>query len=266
MLIAQEDFINILDSLKIDIDSLKNINYKYIKIENITSISYLPNNKINIVKSKGLDFYNNNYRITIGFGRFLTNIIPDISARKVQQHVYYFKVIYKLRNNLVSFKIVKGEDIKKWYNEKNTIQLGSLGNSCMRHEQFQYKIDFYSRNSDVCSMIILKDDEKSNKIIGRALIWKTDKGLYMDRPYTSYEEDFLIFEAYCISENILYYGKVMNDKIKLKVKIKEKKYFKPLPGKYPYMDTFKFYYFRHGLLTNYNRGIFYRYVALLNIF
>ena len=63
----------------------------------------------------------------------------------------------------------------------------------------------YRSNPDVCSLVILYDDNgritdgkyKSDKIIGRALLWTTrDSYKFMDRIYTSNDSDVDLFKKY----------------------------------------------------------------------
>ncbi len=76
------------------------------------------------------------------------------------------------------FKIVEGDDIGKYYLYKNYYKMdGTLGNSCMRHEECQAYFDVYKHHAKM--LVLLKDD----KVLGRAILWELGGKTYMDRVY-----------------------------------------------------------------------------------
>ena len=76
------------------------------------------------------------------------------------------------------FKVVEGEDISKYYLDETYYKLdGSLGNSCMRHEECQ---PFFKIYEDCAKMLVLL---KEGKVMGRAILWELDDKTYMDRVY-----------------------------------------------------------------------------------
>lgn len=104
---------------------------------------------------------------------------------EVEEFVNDIKAI--MSNTNLVFKLVKGDDIKKYYNEKmyDDKHSSTLQNSCMRHDSCSDYFDVYTKNPD-CEMLILFDTLFSReKIVGRALIWNKDDQKYMDRRYTS---------------------------------------------------------------------------------
>lgn len=104
---------------------------------------------------------------------------------EVEEFVNDIKAI--MSNTNLVFKLVKGDDIKKYYNEKmyDDKHSSTLQNSCMRHDSCSDYFDVYTKNPD-CEMLILFDTLFSReKIVGRALIWNKDGQKYMDRRYTS---------------------------------------------------------------------------------
>ena len=135
-------------------------------------------------------------------------------------------------------ELVKGEDIAKWYYEKNYAPgkggKGSIQESCMRYERCGSYLDIYIKNPEVCSMLIFK--ETDHKISMRALVWTLSDGTkYMDRIYAGNSSDIAIFTNYAKRQNWLAYdysGKMES----LEIRLKDQKY-----QKYPYMDTFKYY-------------------------
>ena len=64
----------------------------------------------------------------------------------------------------INFKIVKGYDIIKYFDEKNysyNAVLGTrLGDSCMRYSFCKDYIEFYAINEDNVSLLILMENDK----------------------------------------------------------------------------------------------------------
>lgn len=171
-----------------------------------------------------------------------------------------------------SFELVSGKDIVKYYNEKyydnSQGTRGNLHKSCMRHSQCSKFIEFYAEIPEAHMAII----KKGEKIVGRAMVWETNFGMYMDRRYTAIdflENKFIEFakknkwhyktrNSYENGDRITMYNhntksydnvsyvplvvKISNEAVKDKVE------------KYPYADTFQFYHMFEGLLTNYHRA------------
>ena len=96
----------------------------------------------------------------------------------------------KRENIFKDFKIVKDEDIRKYYlYESYESDNHTLGGSCMRYEKCQKYLDIYVKNPEVCQLLILKSDDDKDKIKGRALIWKLTNGeYYMDRIYLKFNK------------------------------------------------------------------------------
>lgn len=81
-------------------------------------------------------------------------------------NAYSAKVLFN-QNIFDSFEVVSEEDIRYWYLEDNyAYKTGQLGQSCMRYEECQPYMDLYVENPEVCSLLILKFD---NKLLGRAI-------------------------------------------------------------------------------------------------
>ena len=175
-------------------------------------------------------------------GRLIKKLTNQFSDAQIEKFVNNLKAFLKLRKDTSRFKIIEGEELRKYYS-KSTYQseIGQLGKSCMRHEECQGFFDFYVKNADICKMLILKG-VNTDKIIGRALLWETNLGLYLDRVYTIVDSDLVLFEEYakhlgCIwTYNSLYCSNT--DKwIELKIKPKNLDF-----DLYPYLDTFHFFY------------------------
>ena len=150
-----------------------------------------------------------------------------------------------LTDDTMTFDLVKGDDIKKWYLDDNyETTKGDLGGSCMRHDRCQNYFDIYTKNPEVVSMLICLGAKGT--LIGRALIWNladsNDPSQLMDRIYfrdervkekfISYAEDNdMAYKTGRGLTNIVWHGERF--KKSPKVKLDEWEF-----DEYPYMDTF----------------------------
>lgn len=197
-------------------------------------------------------------------GRFINNFMKsvniDVTQKEIEEFVNLFKSGWDYANNAFKyFDLVKGYDIIKWYKGKN-YDLGgtnTLGNSCMRYERCQDYFGIYTDNSDVCSMLILYKKEggvikdgkfTNNKIVGRAIVWKTNQGdIFMDRIYVNNNSDVELFKKYAENKG-WWYKKEQNSKYNFEVQngheTKNAKYSVELQwakhDDYPYLDSLKF--------------------------
>lgn len=154
-----------------------------------------------------------------------------------------------------NFELVKGDEIAHWYsytNYESFVTTTYLNNSCMaKASKNRFKI--YTQNPEVCSLLILKSESDSEKISGRALVWKSNQGFYfMDRIYTNRESDIQLFRNYAVSKEWFYkrindsnneatfVGPNNRENYYISVTIKSLGY-----DEYPYMDTLKFLYESH---------------------
>jgi len=189
-------------------------------------------------------------RTEISIGRFVTRVFQKskqtVTDKEIEKFVNSYKSRFKFINNIESrFEMVSGEDIRKWYLEKNyQFNRGQLSNSCMRHSECQSYFDIYVKNPEVCKLLILHGDDDS-KITGRALIWKLKDGrTYMDRQYTNIESDKNVFIEYAKKQEWVYYGMGGGFK-EMEVQLANHKY-----DEFPYMDTFIYYNHVSHLLSN----------------
>ena len=191
----------------------------------------------------------------------------------------YKSVVKQMRDKFDSFKIVKGEEIRKNYLHENYLNMnGSLGNSCMRYDKCQSFLDIYVENEDKVSLVVLMNDkvkvkkkvsdgagglveieeEMENKVTGRAILW-TDKNdrKVMDRIYTNNSADEQLFKDFAKANNFWYkkdqnmyedtpfIGPNREEERYITVYLKSKDY-----EYYPYMDSLKFYNPGTGKITN----------------
>ncbi len=200
-------------------------------------------------------------------GRFISNFFKqaNINFSLIELNDFidkYKSELKQLKDKFDRFEIVKGDDIKYWYDEDNYLNgSGNLGSSCMRHNSCQDYFDLYTDNDSV-SLIILKSTVDPNKIIGRALLWDVKLGSkdikFMDRIYISDHSDESFFINFARNNNfyykesqdysdipIVFDGQILdsNDSY-MELEIGE------VYKKYPYMDTMKYYYKDSGILSN----------------
>ena len=134
-------------------------------------------------------------------GRFVNKVLPNkFTAKEVEDFTNQFKALKERKAE--KFKLVSGDDIAYWYDhQRYKMQSGQLGNSCMKGKP-DYYFQIYTKNPEVCQLLILIEDEK---LLGRALVWKLDKidpshgegdTYFMDRQYCSNDSDLIKFKNY----------------------------------------------------------------------
>ena len=151
-------------------------------------------------------------RNPIRIGR-LVNSLMSVTGKKVTPtEVEAFSNAYKaawemLNDAFLKFDIVSGYKIAEWYGEENYESDDStLGGSCMRYDYCAEFFGIYTENSDVVKLVILYSDidgklqdgkYTSEKIKGRALLWKTNQGdMFLDRIYTNNDSDVELFKQF----------------------------------------------------------------------
>ena len=197
-------------------------------------------------------------RNPIKVGRLVNQIFPGkYTAPEVEAFVNMFKSSDTKETQ--RFILVDGEEIEKYYWYENYKEMsGDLGKSCMAKKKF---FDIYVQNPEVCKLLVLLEGDL---VIGRSLIWtlhSNDKNenieCFMDRQYTIEQSDVLKFTDYakekgwaykthnshCSYSGVTYNGERLD--CLMSVKVKPKDY-----DEYPYMDTFKRYDQKTGMLFN----------------
>lgn len=217
-----------------------------------------------IMNKPEYDIYKKN-RSKSKIGRFISKLFGNlfIASGKPGEDIETFVNLFKSTRKKGVFEEVKGEDVKYWYLGKRYEDGGGkLNNSCMRYEDSQEYIDFYVINEHKVSLLILKDKKDSDKIKGRALLWKLDDPsgrTFMDRIYTVLDFDVENFINYAIENGFLYkknQSMYENEEIvdpvgnvtkKLNLLVDDilSSYY------YPYMDTLKYFNQHTNQLSNY---------------
>jgi len=207
-------------------------------------------------------------RSPIKIGKLINKIYPNmfVNAGKSGQDIESFVNAVKSERSKHEgkFKIVKGEDIVKYYNQ-DKYESGSysaLHNSCMAYSHCAPYIGFYA-NNDVELVVLMSD--KGDIIRGRAILWNLThidgrkvERKFMDRIYTIQQHDVEKFINLAEKNGWLYkkdqdmydstpiIDTVDDTEEQRILKIKGIKKHKA----YPYMDTMKYFNIRGGFLTN----------------
>lgn len=220
-------------------------------------ISFITNTNATSKVESGINpeelFRKTNSQTTIG--RVIRSILTDnnisYTDHDIEIFVNKFKSTWDMvennKKNRQPISIVKGEDIRYWYKESNYCKStlngkGTLGNSCMKYDKCQKYLEIYVRNPDQVSMIIYVDDE--NKLLSRALLWNTNKGVFLDRIYYTNDSD----------ENLIYTWAKANCNVlslsesNLEVKLTGWSNADGSYDYYPYMDTMIMYYIKNRTL------------------
>lgn len=209
-------------------------------------------------------------RNPLKIGRFINAMLPltgkKYSDSEKEKFVSEWKSILGVMNNaFVKFGVVEGNRLVHFYHVDNYEETeGTLGNSCMSEADPNW-LEIYRANPEVCKMVVKWSDGqivdgvfKSNKIVGRALLWKTTSGdMFMDRIYTIDSSDEELFKKYA-EVNGWWAKKSQNsshDFIAVRgSESKKPNYVVQLKGsyddEYPYLDTLCYLNDDSGRLSN----------------
>ncbi|MFW6225923.1 MAG: hypothetical protein ACOC3V_03105 [bacterium] len=248
------------------------------------SISFVTGCKVVELSNKFGDEYRklgwSKYRSTMKIGKAIKLIFKDnfpinqpkgVEAPKPKNDIESFVNMYKAERdknkNYDFFDIVKGEDIRYWYDQENYsryMQEGcTLAKSCLRYKESLKYLDIYVKNPDVFSMLILKDS--SNKLRARSIIWnlnEPENRIYMDRVYSINDFDVELFKTYAKERGWLYktrqtYGynhnifDTRNNEEYNWTEFLMSASLKPLKYRYyPYLDTLSIYNIESGEISN----------------
>lgn len=239
--------------------------YAFVKFDNGRQGVY-NQQKLRKIDSSDQVWSKNRQEIKVGRAvRALLNTIGDKPLDKdIESFVNLYKAtVDKLNDKFSLFDVVKGSDISFWYNCDNYYERsGTLGSSCMASVPARY-FDIYVENPDVCNLVIFRSPDDTEKIIGRALLWKlTDGKMYMDRIYTINDSDVELFRQYAkesgwfhkknnqnAAENSAVGPDGKSTNLDVTVKVKKGEY-----RNYPYLDTLKYYEISTGTLSTDNDG------------
>lgn len=204
-------------------------------------------------------------RNEVKIGRLARTILSDLKVKFTDKEIEEFVNLYKSSNvdTTKKFELVSGVIIKKYYLENNYAKDGgTLGGSCMRHDECQSYFKIYTKNPEQCQLLVYLDE--NGKVLGRALVWKISEAelynkdltkftgnveYFMDRVYVAKDSDVNKFIEYAKDNNWLYKYKMAaddrlgmifkynNDTLIGKIVIKlNRLHFRD----YPYVDTLNF--------------------------
>jgi len=217
-------FNNIL--ITMGISHIVSNDYDYIDIddEDHSIITFLPTNRVSTDKDPWIDGRNK-----IKIGRFLKSLL-GVDDYVIENLSNRYKSLYYLETNQYDkiFDIVQGKDISYWYDYRKYISGGgTLNSSCMRGAG-EERLELYTTNPKSVKLLIIK---QGDKLAARALMWNTDIGIYIDRPYCRYDNDHFLYQKYAEKNEFLIYFKDYRKRMRVVIKNKV--------IQYPYLDTFK---------------------------
>ncbi len=240
-----------------------NITDKILKIKSVSNaIEYaIINGPLSNYIEKTNDVFPKSRDQEIKVGRFVNKILGVVgekfSSKQIEEFVNEFKSkVILSKDSFRNFEVVEGDRIAFYYDGDNydKSKASTLHSSCMRYKECQNYFDIYTKNPEVCKLLILKSDEDQSKIVARALVWTTISGnIFMDRIYFSKESDPNLFIEY--AEKMGWFYKVSGMIGKSKPK------FEKMPSKsdvqlkiwkveyYPFLDTLMYLGVTTGILT-----------------
>jgi len=202
-------------------------------------------------------FWSSKKRSVARVGKLVGRLLPVLSSKDIEDFVNAYRSEFNT-NNDISFEIVNGNDIIKYYNGSTYEQgNGSLNRSCMRHDKCCKYMDIYRQNSNINMVILL--NKKKRRILGRALLWKLTEpsGIYlMDRIYTVDDSIVHLFKKIAKKNGWLYKTKQTFDCVDV-IDTDEKEKFIKMKVQlecgsdyYPYLDTLLYFNRKNLYLTN----------------
>lgn len=250
---------NLFDISYLDIDREKDDSVTFISAQRAWVKSNFQNQEEADQKpSPGSELWTTSGRQSLSIGKLVNKLFDNFSEIAVDKFVNAYKAEIAAITIYDRFKLVRGEDIKFWYAEKNYFTAGGSGTllgSCMRYDgtsggkSCQQYFDIYTKNPEKCALLILTN--RDNKLLGRALVWSnlrkpTDK-TFMDRIYTVKQSDVELFKKYAQEQGWLYKNEQRADDVSYiedGQRVNKSMAVQLNPGTYkyyPYMDSLKYY-------------------------
>jgi len=215
------------------------------------SLSFLPRNRIIGLErkedtetgKKRIGAYKSPQRQQMKLGRIINRLFPGkFKPADIEIFVNEYKGEHDMATGNIAIELVHGKDIAHWYASKMYAGGGgTLNNSCMRNVN-KNRFNLYVDNPDQIEMAIYT---RAGKLEARALVWHTDKGIYMDRIY--YTKDHLAnaFKRYAERNGWMYRDQRNLPRLRVRLTTNKREY----QGNHPYFDSFR--YNNNGTLTAY---------------
>lgn len=165
-----------------------------------------------------------------------------------QEYEEFYNTLLGSLFSVKNLTIEKGEDIAEVYLHKmDKRKQSKMLKSCMTNTSGDTSLfEFYRDNPEIVRLLVLWDENsKGEKIaIGRALLWKTENCIYVDRAYGS-EPAMAFIKMYVKSKGWAMYGGLTQ--ALGRVIIPHRKEYKRMP----YLDTFTGPYYKNNEETAY---------------
>jgi hypothetical protein len=171
------------------------IDYISLDSQNPEMISYITEERLSRAIATGYDKWDIKYRYGIKPAAFIEKLFPNTFTDKDKEIFtvgFRAEILRKFPKpeDLVRIVHVEGEDIRNYYHRR-TYQdddCGSLGSSCMKHDDCQKYFDIYVENKDKIGMAIVFNEY--GELIARCICWYPEgkgkgKPKYNDRIYCS---------------------------------------------------------------------------------
>lgn len=164
-----------------------------------------------------------------------------------QEYEQFYNALLGFMFSPKDLSIVRGDEIADVYlNKMDTRKQSKMMKSCMTNEYGDTSMfEFYADNPKSVRLLVLWDEFKGTKrAIGRALLWKTEYGIYLDRVYGS-EPAVAFIKMYARSKGWPRYD-ALTRKIGRVILPHQKEY-----KRKPYFDTFNGPYYDKDTGTSY---------------
>lgn len=153
--------------------------YDYLDIDSKGMITFLPVEKVKLVDPS--EYFTSSRRQGVKPGRFIKKCFDGVFDDCIVEDFVNF--IYGMCAE-IDIQILDCKDIKRIYHEKNYAEApvcggSTLHNSCMRYAGCQEFMKFYEHMNTQIAVIF----SPTGKVMARALLWKTNKGYFLDRVY-----------------------------------------------------------------------------------
>jgi hypothetical protein len=240
------------------------IDFISISKEDPTKFTYLTPEKIYKAGTNDVEeLWGNKSKIAAKPAVAIKKLFKEVHEKDVELFTTLFKAAVSQKD--FELKLIQGEDMVKYYSYKSYQPeiSGTLHNSCMKHDHCYDYFDIYTKNPEICTMLVMLDSR--GLLLGRTLLWNAidletgSEVKVMDRIYCVDDSKNMHYFKEWADENGYIYKKEqrwqnsmffeshgVTSLRKIHVNIKKKPFVK-----YPYVDTFKFWDEKKSIICNY---------------